>query len=38
METGNKETKQFREQVGPFRSGRSIDDKMDDMAKIIEEL
>jgi hypothetical protein len=38
METGNKEIKQFREQAGPSGSGRSTDDKMDDMAKIIKEL
>jgi hypothetical protein len=31
---GNKETRRFREQVGPSRSGRSAEDKMDDMEKI----
>jgi hypothetical protein len=35
---GNKETKCFKEQVGPSGSGRSSDDKMDDMARIIKEL
>jgi hypothetical protein len=38
VETGNKEIKRFRKQVGPSRSGRSTDDKMDDMEKIIKEL
>jgi hypothetical protein len=36
IETGNRETKCFREQEGPSRSGRSSDDKMDDMARIIK--
>jgi hypothetical protein len=38
VETGAKETKCFREQAGPSGSGRSSEDKMDDMAKIIKEL
>jgi hypothetical protein len=38
IETGNMETKRFREQVGPSGSGKSSDDKMDDMARIIKEL
>jgi hypothetical protein len=38
IEMGNKETRRFREQAGPSRSGRSAEDKMDDMAKIIKEL
>jgi hypothetical protein len=33
-----KETKHFREQAGPSGSGRSAEDKMDGMAKIIKEL
>ena len=38
FEIGTKETKRFNEQAGPSGSGRSTDDKMDDMAKIIKEL
>jgi hypothetical protein len=38
IEMGNKETRRFREQVGPFGSGRFAEDKMDDMEKIIKEL
>jgi hypothetical protein len=38
VETGNRETKRFREQAGPSGSNRSTDDKMDDMARIIKEL
>jgi hypothetical protein len=38
VETGNRETRRFREQVGPSRSNRSTDDKMDDMDRIIKEL
>jgi hypothetical protein len=38
FEMGAKETKRFREQAGPSGSGRSAEDKMDDMAKIIKEL
>jgi ribonuclease HI len=38
IEMGNRETKRFREQAGPSGSGRSSDDKMDDMARIIKEL
>jgi hypothetical protein len=37
-ETGNKETRRYREQGGPSGSGRSSKDKMDDMARIIKEL
>jgi len=35
---GNKETRHLREQEGPSGSGRSSEDKMDDMARIIKEL
>ena len=38
IKTGNRETKRFREQAGPSGSGRSSDDKMDDMVRIIKEL
>jgi len=38
IETGNKETRRFRKQVGPFGSGRTSEEKMDDMEKIIKEL
>jgi hypothetical protein len=38
IETGNRETKQFKEQAGPSGSGRSSDDKIDDMARIIKYL
>jgi hypothetical protein len=38
LRTGTKETKRFREQAGTFGSGRSSEEKMDDMAKIIKEL
>jgi len=38
VETGTKETKRFREQAGTFGFGRSAEDKMDEMAKIIKEL
>ena len=38
IETGNRETRRFREQAGPSGSNRSIDDKMDDMARVIKEL
>jgi hypothetical protein len=37
-ETGNNETKRYKEQGGSFGSGRSSGDKMDDMARIIKEL
>jgi hypothetical protein len=37
-EMGNREIEHFREQVGPSRSGRSLDEKMDDMDRIIKEL
>jgi hypothetical protein len=38
IETGNRETKHFKEQAGPSGSGRSSDDKIDDMARIIKYL
>jgi hypothetical protein len=38
VETGNRETKRFREQDGPSGPSRSSDDKMDDMARIIKEI
>jgi hypothetical protein len=38
IEMGNRETKRFKEQAGPSGSGRSSDDKIDDMARIIKEL
>jgi hypothetical protein len=38
IKMGNRETRPLREQAGPSRSGRSLDDKMDDMARIIKEL
>jgi len=38
FETGNKEIRIYREQGGPSGSGRSSEDKMDDMARIIKEL
>jgi hypothetical protein len=38
VETGNRETRRFREQARPSGSNRSIEDKMDDMARIIKEL
>jgi hypothetical protein len=38
IETGNRETRHFREQAGPLGSNRSTDDKMDDMARVIKEL
>ena len=36
IETWNRKMKRFREQAGPSRSGRSSDEKMDDMANIIK--
>jgi hypothetical protein len=36
VETGNRETKHFREQAGSSGSNRSTDDKMDNMARIIK--
>jgi hypothetical protein len=36
MEIGNKETRHFREQAGPSGVGKSSQDKMDDMARIIK--
>jgi hypothetical protein len=38
FEIGNKETRRFREQEGPSGIGRSSEDKINDMAKIIKEL
>jgi hypothetical protein len=38
IETGNRETKRFREQAGPSGSNRSSDDRVDDMARVIKEL
>jgi hypothetical protein len=38
FEPGNKEIRRYREQAGPSGSGRSSEDKMDDMEKIIKEL
>ena len=38
IEMGNRETRHLREQASPYGSGRSSDDKMDDMARIIKEL
>jgi hypothetical protein len=38
VETGTKEPKCFREQAGPSGSGRSAEEKMDYMAKIIKYL
>jgi hypothetical protein len=38
VDTGTKETKCFREQDGTSGSRRSLEEKMDDMAKIIKEL
>jgi hypothetical protein len=38
IEMGNKETIRFREKAGPSGSGRSAEDKMDDMEKIVKEL
>jgi hypothetical protein len=37
-EAGNKENIRYREQGGSSRLGRSLGDKMDDMARIIKEL
>jgi hypothetical protein len=37
VETGAKESKCFREQAGPSRSGKCAREKMDDMAKIIKD-
>jgi hypothetical protein len=37
FETGNKEIRRYREQGGPSGSGRSSEDKMDDMDRIIKE-
>jgi hypothetical protein len=38
IETGNRETKRYREQAGPSGSNRSSDDRVDDMARVIKEL
>ena len=37
VETGTKEPKRFREQAGSFRSRKSVEEKMDDMDKIIKD-
>jgi hypothetical protein len=38
VETRTKESKRFREQARPSRSARYVEEKMDDMAKIIKDL
>jgi hypothetical protein len=38
VDTGTKEPKRFKEQAGPFGSGKSTKEKMDEMAKIIKDL
>jgi hypothetical protein len=38
FDTGNKEIRRYREQGGPSGPGRSSEDKMDNMARIIKEL
>jgi hypothetical protein len=38
VEMGTKEPRHFKEQVGPYRSGKSTKEKMDEMAKIIKDL
>jgi hypothetical protein len=38
VETGTKETRCLREQAGPFGPGKSVEEKMDDMEKIIKYL
>ena len=38
IETGNKENRKFKEQGGPSRSGKSLGDKIDEMARVIREL
>jgi hypothetical protein len=37
-EMGAKEPRHFKEHTGPFRYGNSIEEKMDEMAKIIKYL
>jgi hypothetical protein len=37
FDMGNKEIKRYREKGAPSRSGRSLEDKMDDMDRIIKE-
>jgi hypothetical protein len=37
VETRVREPKRFREQAGSFRSGKSVEEKMDDMDKIIKD-
>jgi hypothetical protein len=36
FETGNKEIRRYREQGGPSGLGRSSEDKMDDMVRIVK--
>ena len=38
VEMGTREPRHFKEHVGPSASGKSTEDKMDEMAKIIEYL
>jgi hypothetical protein len=38
VETGTREPRRFKEQAGPSRSGKSAEEKMDEMAKIIKDL
>jgi hypothetical protein len=38
FDSGNKEIKRYRDQGAPSILGRSSEDKMDDMARIIKEL
>jgi len=38
FEMGNREPRRFKEQEGPSRSGKSAEDTMDEMAKIIKYL
>jgi hypothetical protein len=38
VETGSKENRCFKEQARPSGSGRSVEDKIDEMDKIIKEL
>ena len=37
-ENGNRDTKRFREQAGPSGSNGSLDNRVDDMARLIKEL
>jgi hypothetical protein len=38
IETGNKEIRKFKDQGGSSGSGKSLGDKIDDMARVIREL